>query len=104
MVAARTAELDRSALAAAIGDRGVWFIEQNPQWARLAKDLRSRPPDEVSRQHRVAEVDVTEDAVRADPELIMRRRNALVGASSPRQFWRSSAAVSCRNVASVTPR
>ncbi len=71
MVAARTAELDRTAFAAAIGDRGVWFIEQNPQWARLAKDLRSRPPDEASQQHRVAEVEVTEDAVRADPELIM---------------------------------
>jgi hypothetical protein len=70
-VAVRTAELDRNAFAAAIGDRGVWFIEQNPQWARLAKDLRSHPPDEASPQHRVAEVEVTQDAVRADPELIM---------------------------------
>jgi hypothetical protein len=71
MVAARTAELDRTAFAAAIGDRGVWFIEQNLQWARLAKDLRSPPPDEAAPQHRVAAVEVTEDAVRADPELIM---------------------------------
>jgi hypothetical protein len=71
MVAARTAELDRTAFAEAIGDRGVWFIEQNPQWARLAKDLRSRPPDEASPHHRVAEVEVTQDSVRADPELIM---------------------------------
>jgi len=71
MVAARTAELDRSAFAAAIGDRGAWFIEQNPQWARLAKDLRSPPPDEAAPPHRVAAVEVTEDAVRADPELIM---------------------------------
>jgi len=71
MVAARTAELDRSAFGAAIGDRGAWFIEQNPQWARLAKDLRSPRPDEAAPQHRVAAVEVTEDAVRADPELIM---------------------------------
>jgi hypothetical protein len=71
MIAGRTAELDRTAFAAAIGDRGVWFIEQNPQWARLAKDLRSRPADEAAPHHRVAEVEVTEDAVRADPELIM---------------------------------
>jgi len=71
MVAARTAELDRSAFGAAIGDRGAWFIEQNPQWARLAKDLRSPPPDEAAPWHRVAAVEVTEDAVRADPELIM---------------------------------
>jgi hypothetical protein len=73
-VAARTAELDRTAFAAAVGDRGVWFVEQNPQWARLASDLRSRPPDEVAAQHRVTGVEVTEDAVRADPELIMHAR------------------------------
>ena len=99
MVAARTAELDRTAFAAAIGDRGVWFIEQNPQWARLAKDLRSRPPDEASPQHRVAEVEVTEDAVRADPELIMQRRNALVGAAHldcPGDHLQRSAAAACR--------
>jgi hypothetical protein len=71
MVAARTAELDRTAFAAAIGDRGVWFVEQNPQWARLAKDLRSRAPDQASPQHRVVGAELTEDAVRADPQLIM---------------------------------
>ena len=71
MVAGRMAELDRTAFAAAIGDRGVWFVEQNPQWARLAKDLRSRPRDDAAPQHRVTGVEVTEDAVRADPELIM---------------------------------
>ncbi len=71
MVAARMAELDRTAFAAVIGDRGVWFVEQNPQWARLAKDLRSRPRDDAAPQHRVTGVEVTEDAVRADPELIM---------------------------------
>jgi hypothetical protein len=69
-VAARTSGLDRSALAKAIGDRGVWFIEQNPQWARLAKVLGSR--DGVSRQPEGSDYDVTENAVRTDPELIMR--------------------------------
>jgi hypothetical protein len=70
IVAARKSELDRSALAKAIGGRGVWFIEQNPQWARLAKVLRGR--DEVSRRPEGSDGDVTENAVRADPELIMR--------------------------------
>lgn len=73
MAAARTAELDRTAFATAIGDRGVWFVEQNPQWARLAKDLRSHAPTAAS-QHLVVGVEVTEQAVRADPELIMRAR------------------------------
>jgi hypothetical protein len=71
MVAARTAELDRTAFAAAVGDRGVWFVEQNSQWARLAEDLRSGAPDEAAPPRRVGKVEVTEDAVRADPELIM---------------------------------
>jgi len=72
MVAARTAELDRAALATAIADRGVWFLEQNPQWARLAKDVRSRGPYQVPAQHDVAVVEVTAEAVRNDPGLIMR--------------------------------
>jgi hypothetical protein len=42
IVAARTTELDRTALAAALGDRGVWFVEQNPDWARLAKGLQAQ--------------------------------------------------------------
>ena len=45
MLAARSPELDRMALVRAVGDRGVWFVEQNPQWARLAKSLRSHPQD-----------------------------------------------------------
>jgi hypothetical protein len=71
VVAARTADLDRTALAKAIGDRGIWFVEQNPLWARLAKSLRSQLPDAPSPEQQVAGVEVTEDAVRADPDLIM---------------------------------
>jgi hypothetical protein len=71
VVAARTADLDRTALAKAIGDRGIWFVEKNPLWARLAKSLRSQLPDAPSPEQQVAGVEVTEDAVRADPDLIM---------------------------------
>jgi hypothetical protein len=72
MLAARTAELDRAALVKAIGERGVWFVEQNPQWARLAKGLRSHLQEGVPPERDVSGVEVNEDAVRADPELIMR--------------------------------
>lgn len=74
-VAARTAELDRPLLARVLGDRGVWFIEQNPQWARLAKGLRpdtkESPTEEAVSPPNVSGVEVTEDAIRVDPELIM---------------------------------
>jgi hypothetical protein len=70
MLAARSPDLDRTALVKAVGDRGVWFIEQNPHWARLAKSLRSQVAD-TSAERNVADVDVTEDAVRANPDLIM---------------------------------
>ncbi|HEU4909486.1 MAG TPA: hypothetical protein VFT17_11510 [Propionibacteriaceae bacterium] len=72
MLAARTTELDRSALAAALGDRGVWFVQQNPEWARLAKGLRPQPKDQISSEpNDSSSVEVTEEAVRANPELIM---------------------------------
>jgi hypothetical protein len=74
-VAARTAELDRPLLARVLGGRGVWFIEQNPQWARLAKGLRPDAKETASKQDlsppNAARVEVTADAIRVDPELIM---------------------------------
>jgi hypothetical protein len=39
--------LDRALLASALGTRGIWFVGQNPQWARLASALRSRQPGVV---------------------------------------------------------
>ena len=42
-LAAAGPRLDRGLLAAALGVRGVWFVEQNPQWSRLAAALRNRP-------------------------------------------------------------
>jgi hypothetical protein len=41
-LAAGNPRLDRGLLAAALGVRGVWFVEQNPQWVRLAAALRDR--------------------------------------------------------------
>jgi hypothetical protein len=70
MVAARSPDLDRTALVKAVGDRGLWFVEQNPQWARLAKSLRSHLQDTPPERNVVA-APVTDDAVRAAPDLIM---------------------------------
>ena len=70
MLAARSPDVDRKTLAKAVGDRGLWFVEQNPQWARLAKSLRSHLQG-TSPEREEAAVAVTDDAVRANPDLIM---------------------------------
>lgn len=70
VIASRTTTVDRTPLARALGERGVWFVEQNPQWSRLATDLRSRAQDALPEQD-VTGAEITDDAVRADPELIM---------------------------------
>jgi hypothetical protein len=72
MVAARSSAVDRAALARALGERGVWFVEQNPRWNRLARGLRSPAQNDVPAEPDVTDAEITEDAVRADPELIMR--------------------------------
>lgn len=41
-LAARTTKIDRGLLATALGERGVWFVGRNPQWARLATVLQAR--------------------------------------------------------------
>jgi hypothetical protein len=71
MVAARISAVDRSALGRAIGERGIWFIAQNPQWTRLSSSIRSETHDDLSPDRSAPSDVVTEDAVRADPELIM---------------------------------
>jgi hypothetical protein len=40
-VAASARGVDRARLARALGERGIWFVGQNPQWARLAASLRA---------------------------------------------------------------
>jgi hypothetical protein len=41
VAAAESPRVDRAALAAALGVRGVWFVERNPSWSRLAATLRT---------------------------------------------------------------
>ncbi|HSU35966.1 MAG TPA: hypothetical protein VLJ88_09910 [Propionibacteriaceae bacterium] len=45
-LAARTPNVDRAVLAVALGERGVWFVGRNPEWARLAAVLRARLSEE----------------------------------------------------------
>jgi hypothetical protein len=71
MVAARTTAVDRTALGRSIGERGIWFVAQNPQWIRLSNRLQSGTHDDLSPDRSDPNGVVTEDAVRADPELIM---------------------------------
>jgi hypothetical protein len=72
MVAARTAALDQAALARAMGERGVWFVAQNPQWTRLASSLRSNLHDDLIPDPSGPSVTVADDGVIADPQLILR--------------------------------
>ena len=72
MVAARTTAMDQAALAQAIGERGVWFVAQNPQWARLASSLRSHLHDDLVPDSSAPSVAVADDEVIADPQLILR--------------------------------
>jgi hypothetical protein len=71
MVAARTTAVDRTALGRAIGERGIWFVAQNPQWSRLSNRLQSATHDALSPDRSALSGVVTEDAVRAHPELIL---------------------------------
>jgi len=71
MVAARTTAADLTALGRAIGGRGIWFVAQNPQWIRLSNRLQSGTHDDLSLDRGAPSGVVTEDAIRADPELIM---------------------------------
>lgn len=71
LVAARTPAVDRTAMARAIGERGVWFVAQNPQWTRLSSSLQSHLHDDLLSDPNTPDVVVSEDAVRADPQLIL---------------------------------
>lgn len=71
LVAARTPAVDRTALARAIGERGVWFVAQNPRWTPLSSSLRSHLHDDLLSAPNTPDVVVSEEAVRADPQLIL---------------------------------
>jgi hypothetical protein len=72
MMAARTSAVDRRTLGRAIGERGIWFVAQNPQWTRLSSGLQSEMDDVPTRERTAPSGAVTEDAVHADPDLILR--------------------------------
>jgi hypothetical protein len=72
MLAARITAVDQTALARAIGERGAWFVAQNPQWARLASSLRSHLHDDLLQDPSAPSVAVSADEVIADPQLILR--------------------------------
>ena len=40
-LAASTPRVDRRRLAAVLGPRGLWFVDRNPEWARLATALHT---------------------------------------------------------------
>jgi hypothetical protein len=40
-LAATARRVDRAGLARALGERGLWFVDHNPRWARLATSLRT---------------------------------------------------------------
>lgn len=68
LLALRSAELDRALLAQALGPRGLWYCQQNPQWQKLAATLNSVraarvkvPTDE--------QPSVRAEDVRTDPDL-----------------------------------
>jgi hypothetical protein len=105
-VAARSTAVDRATLARALGERGVWFVEQNPQWNRLAQGLRSHALVDT-KERGVNGVEISEDALRHDPELIMgaatpwsnqlsRTVLEIIGSGRPQHRARYAAAVGAR--------
>ena len=67
-LAATRPDVDCGVLAAALGPQGVWFVAQNPAWARLAEVLdRPVPSRPVGTPPDVPD----ETAVRARPELAL---------------------------------
>lgn len=68
-LAARTTEIDRLLLRSALGERGQWFLRQNPQWARLAAQPQP-PPAPAVPTTMAARIDGA--VVRTDPDAILR--------------------------------
>lgn len=66
-LAARGTAYDRSALGAALGPRGRWFLRQNPEWRRLAADAEHSPEPAPTT---AATQELTAQDVLLDPETI----------------------------------
>jgi hypothetical protein len=69
-LAARTTAYDRGSLGAALGPRGRWFLHQNPDWRRLARDAE-RPPEAIQPPAPSPVPSLTADDVLADPERLL---------------------------------
>lgn len=67
-LAATRPDLDRGLLGSALGSQGVWFVGQNPAWARLAAVLAQPVPSRPARPEAAVP---DEAAVRARPELAL---------------------------------
>ena len=70
-LAARSTAYDRSALGAALGPRGRWFLRQNPEWRRLAADADAEPPARTEEHPGPGGVPLTAGEVMADPERLL---------------------------------
>jgi hypothetical protein len=86
-LSARSTTYDRAVLAAALGDRGRWFVHQNPEWQRLAMALDAsliRPEPVEGPTARIGPP-LTAEQVENDPELLLRAPDpwpdVLVGAA-----------------------
>ena len=68
----RSTGYDRRALGGALGPRGRWFLQQNPEWRRLAADAQpsAAPPGRPEPPSAPA---LTADDVLADPERLLAR-------------------------------
>ncbi len=69
-LAARSTGYDRRALGASLGPRGRWFLQQNPEWRRLAADTQpsAAPPGRPEPPSAPA---LTAEDVLADPERLL---------------------------------
>lgn len=67
--ASRLVEVSRPLLSGVLGERGRWFVAQNPSWSRLAATLSTGPPDAPGPPD--PGVAPTPQDVLADPELIL---------------------------------
>lgn len=67
--ASRNAQISRPLLAAALGPAGLWFVRQNPEWAKLAGALREPSPT-TERVASGAVPDVQPERLLDDPQLI----------------------------------
>jgi hypothetical protein len=70
-LAARSTAYDRAALSAALGERGRWFVHQNPDWHKLATALDAAAVEPGSGGGPPVPAAATAEQVERDPELLL---------------------------------